>query len=492
MLTTMKSKEFEIHRDNYILISDFIKDSAFSMPCGGKGTCHKCKVIAMGDLTPLTDEECKALSSEELKRGTRLACRTGIKNGKVILTDNFKLKVLTEGSTVGIEVSDKKSVAVDIGTTTVIGYLWDGEKISKTVSEANCLLPYGADVISRIEYSVNNSFCEMHLKLLEQVNRIIDELSYEDVKTVVTGNTVMLSIYSGVEIESMGKYPYTPKELFGKEMTVPGKKVYLPKCISAFIGADIYCGLIASGIYNKERAVLIDIGTNGEIVLKNKEKFICTSAAAGPAFEGAGLSCGMGAYEGAVSKVYAQGTNLRYKTIGKTKPTGICGSGIIDCISQLKIYNVLSDEGIINKEGHPFTHLIYEVDGEKRIYLSDYDIYITQKDIYNILLAKSAILSSLETVIEEEQLDYNEIECVYLSGGFANYMDIESAVEIGLIPSALKEKIKIIGNGAGMGALMLSQNPESKLKDAEFNIIELNNSSVFNEKFIINLNIKKV
>jgi uncharacterized 2Fe-2S/4Fe-4S cluster protein (DUF4445 family) len=302
----------------------------------------------------------------------------------------------------------------------------------------------------------------------------------------------MLSIYSGIEIESMGKYPYTPKELFGKEMTVLGKKVYLPKCISAFVGADIYCGLIASGIYNNERAILIDIGTNGEIVLKNKDEYVCTSAAAGPAFEGAGLNCGMGAFEGAISKVYAQGTNLKYKTINKSTPTGICGSGVIDLVAQLRVYNAISEDGIIKEEGHPFTHLIKDVDGEKRIYLSDCDIYITQKDIYNILLAKSAILTTLEILINEANVDYSDIECVYLSGGFANYMDKESAVEIGLIPEKLKNKIKIIGNGAGIGAIMISENSDDKLKDAQFHVIELNDSLVFEDKFIKNINIKKV
>ena len=469
-----KGKTFFAEKGQVLVHALIQNGDATDHPCGGKGICKRCTVKVNGK--------------------PQLSCKYIVETDIVVEDMGEKEVFSFIGAEETGEVTENMCFCLDIGTTTMALALvsLDNKSVVKTVAATNPQRIFSADVISRIEYSVNNSFCEMHLKLLEQINRIIAELSEEDVKTVVTGNTVMLSIYLGVEIESMGKYPYTPKELFGKEMTVSDKKVYLPRCISAFIGADIYCGLIASGIYNKERAVLIDIGTNGEIVLKNKEKFICTSAAAGPAFEGAGLSCGMGAYEGAVSKVYAQGTNLRYKTIGKAKPTGICGSGIIDFISQLKIYNVLSEEGIINKEGHPFTHLIYEVDGEKRIYLSDCDIYITQKDIYNILLAKSAILSSLETVIEEEQLDYNHIECVYLSGGFANYMDIESAVKIGLIPFELKEKIEIIGNGAGMGALILSQNLKVKIKDAEFNVIELNNSSHFNEKFIKNLNIKKV
>lgn len=478
--------ECELHINDYALVSDLIKDGAFSMPCGGKGTCLKCKVRIKGDTLPLTAVEEKALSDKEKKEGIRLACQAEIKSGEIILTDNFVSSGITKGS---FDIKGgKKGLAVDIGTTTIAAYYYDGEEI-KSLSEGNILASYGADVMSRIEYFISNPDNEMHNALVNQVDRIIEALCKENTDITVTGNTVMLHIYVGYPISSMGSYPYTPKSLFGKEVIIKGKKIYIPQCISAFAGADLSCAILASSIYNKERAILIDLGTNGEIALKSKDKIICTAVAAGPAFEGAGITNGIGAVKGAVSKVFAQGTNLKFRTIDNSEPVGICGSGIVDFLAELKRYNAVDENGIIKEEGHPFVHLITEEKGERRIYLSGSDIFITQEDIRKFQLAKSAVVSGINTLMKNEELSYSEIECFYIAGGFGSFINIKNACFVGLIPNELSGRALSIGNAAGMGALMISCGAEVKNEVGEYTFTDLANDSCFQEEFIKNINL---
>jgi len=482
-----KYNKCELHNDDYALVSDLIKGSAFSMPCGGKGTCLKCKVKIKGECLPLTSVEENALSDKEKKDGIRLACQAEIKSGEIILTDNFVTSGITQGelSKKGV----KKGIAVDIGTTTIAAYFYDGHKITAQYSEGNILATYGADVMSRIEYYIKNPTDEMHCALVNQVDRIIEKLWQDDTGITVTGNTVMLSIYAGCSISGMGSYPYIPESLFGKEVTIKGKSIYLPKCISAFAGADLSCAILASGICDKERAILIDLGTNGEIALKNKDRIICTSVAAGPAFEGVGIAKGIGAVKGAVSKVFAQGTNLKFKTIDNNEPVGICGSGAIDFLAELKRYNAIDENGVVKEEGHPFEHLVVKTKGEKRIYLSGSEIYITQDDIRKLQLAKSAVISGIKALMENEGLSFNEIESLYIAGGFGSFINIKNSCFIGLIPRELEDCAESIGNAAGTGALMISSRAASEKEVTNCSFLDLANDSCFNNEFIKNINL---
>ena len=312
--------------------------------------------------------------------------------------------------------------------------------------------------MSRIEYSMKNMVKEMTEIITEQIEEITDFLFKEDADIVITGNTAMLNILAGEDVSSMGIYPYTPPSIFGKTITIKNREVYILKCISAFAGADLLCGIIASGMNKDKKALFIDIGTNGEIALKYNNEKICTSSPAGPAFEGAGLTMGMPAKEGAVSKVFAQGINLRYKTVGNKKAQGICGSGIIDFIAELKRYNAIDSFGNIKKEGHPFCHLIKSEDNETRIYLSDCEVYITDKDIRNIQLAKSAISSAVNTLLYNKEL--KEINTVYIAGNFGNFINIKNACFLNLIPKELEDKVKLIGNAALKGAIITVLNKE--------------------------------
>lgn len=481
------NEERELHINKYTLISELIRESAFSMPCGGKGTCLKCKVKAEGDISPLSELEEKALSVKEKADGIRLACQAKIKSGKIILTDNFMKKTAVNGEI--LIGKGKKGIAVDIGTTTVAAYYYNGEYIERELSEKNKLASFGADVMSRIGYATENPQSKMHDILSEQIESLIKSLVGGDSDIVITGNTVMLSIYSGEDISKMGLYPYTPKTLFGEYRHIKGREVYIPRCISAFAGADLACAALASGIYNKERALLIDIGTNGEILLKNGERIICTSVSAGPSFEGVGLKCGMSAADGVITKVFAQGTNLKFRTMNGKSPVGICGSGIIDLLAVLKKHKAAYENGIISDSSHPFTHLIYNKGKEKEIYLSGCDISVTQSDIRNIQLAKSAVISGIKTLLYEEKLSYEDIDALYISGSFGNFIDIENAAYIKLIPEELTDKVKLIGNGAGLGALMLAVGTAEEKDVSLYEYKDLSENGYFMSEFIENINL---
>lgn len=496
MIKIISSDNIEkVHTDIYTPVSELIRNSNFSMPCGGKGSCLKCKVILKGDVSGLSQLEKSALSHKEIENGVRLACQAEIKSGEIILGKNFISHGITDGillKPLAKKIKEDYAVAVDIGTTTIAAYLYDvnENKLINKLSEGNVLAPYGMDVMSRIEYAVKNSVSDMSRALSEQIERIIDSLlKNKTARVVVTGNTVMLNIYAGNPVGSMGVYPYTPESLFGEDRNILGRDVYIPKCISAFLGADLACAIISSEICKNKKAMLIDIGTNGEIALKNKDEIICTSVAAGPAFEGAGIKMGAGAIEGAVSKVFAQGTNLKYKTIENREPIGICGTGIIDFIAVLKRYGALTTNGALKKSGHPFTHLIEEKDSEVRVYLSGSNIYITEDDIRSVMLAKSAVISGMKALKESENISFDEMEALYIAGGFGNYLDINNSVEIGLIPDELKDKVIYIGNGAGMGALNICIDPEAEKDTGNYKNLSLSESLIFSEEFIKNLSL---
>lgn len=458
---TVKTESGEIRKEfnNEILLSDALEVMGVVQfkPCGGKGTCGKCKVVLNGIET--------------------LACHTRVRSDAVVsyIANTENIHGITEGCFSHFDfsplVNDGYSLVVDIGTTTIAGYLYkfpEGKCI-KARALINAQAEFGADVISRIDYCNRNGIDKLYKKVNEQIKELADNKKIE--KYVITGNTTMLHFLTGKNPKGIAAYPFLAESLFGEWYD----NIYIPKCISAYVGADITMAVLASGMMEKSVALLVDIGTNGEMVLWNNNELICCSAAAGPALEGAGISQGMLASDGAINRVFVENGNLKYTTINNTEPKGICGTGLIDAIA------CMLELGVVDESGYM----------ENNFEIGDSGVYITPADIRQVQLAKSAIRSGIDTLVYECKIKYEDIETFYIAGGFGSYIDKNNAAKIGLIPTEVTDKVKILGNAAGSGAAMLLQSKnciEKSNKIAEnAEIIELSLNDCFMEKYIKNM-----
>ncbi len=446
----------------------------FAHPCAGKGICGKCVVRATGNLSAPDETEKKHLSTSHLNGGQRLACRTKIHGDCVI--DCRKGESDIYGITEGVFSDfnrlpltgerDCYGAAVDIGTTTVAIYIFKLPECASVYSNCkkNRQTAYGADVISRIEYSMKNGHGALTQTIVAQIEEMIAESGYKPEYFVVTGNTVMLHLLCGIDPSSMGQAPYTPTSLFGYEKN----NTYLPECISAFVGADITCAVVASGMLNKNHSLLIDIGTNGEIVYNDNGRLLCCSTAAGPALEGAGISQGMPATSGAINKVYTADGKLEFTTIGGAEPVGICGSGIVDAVA------CLLETGYIDESGYI----------EEKVEIANSGVFITPEDIRAVQLAKAAIRAGIETVCNNTQ----NISAIYLAGGFGSYLDIKNCIRTGLLPENAFGKTVALGNAAGTGASMLLMSREclekAKIIAEKSETADLATSSEFFDNYV--------
>ncbi len=472
-----------------ILLSEAIRSLglSFSMPCGGKHTCGKCKVTAAGQLSEMTAEERRLLSPAELDANIRLACfayATG--DAEITLAGQKAESILTDGALEGfplLPLSEGYGVAVDIGTTTVVAYLYRTDRATpcQTVSRHNEQARFGADVISRIGYCNENGVSAPRDAIVTQLNEQLaalcraEGISMDMLRSaVITGNTTMLHLLYGLDPRGIAVSPFTPESLFGEYLS-PDRlglklpqdcRLYVPRAVSAYVGADITCAVLASGMTRKpENSLLVDIGTNGEMALYANGQFKCCSTAAGPAFEGAGIQQGMAALTGAINKVWEENGILRYTTIGGEKAAGICGSGIIDAVAAALRCGLIDETGRIQEDCQAYAGCIDDGD-TLGIKLGESDVILTQADIRQIQLAKAAIRAGIDTLLEECHISAEELDVCYLAGGFGSYIDKQSAAEIGLIPPAISDRVKVIGNGAGMGAAACLLSSE-KLRESE-------------------------
>ncbi len=370
-------------------------------------------------------------------------------------------------------------VAVDVGTTTVVAHLLDLSKSETVDIEAtyNSQIKYGDDYIQRIIYAEQNDAMEvMQEGITEDINQLIstlikrNNLSIHDVNAVVcAGNTVMTHFLLGLDPTNIRKEPYLSSANLVPPMRASevGIKInnhgllYTLPCVGAYVGGDISSGVLAVRQDEAEvLSLLIDIGTNGEIVLGSKDWMMCCSASAGPSFEGSGISCGMRAAKGAIEKVSITSTfDVICKTIGDAPASGICGSGLLDCLANLVRSVVIDRTGNFQKginterlrktdNGYEFVLVSKEKTSTKR------DVVITQADIQNVIRSKAAIYSGISTLVESMGMGMNDIEQLYLAGGFGNYLDIRSAITIGMLPDVPVTKVQFVGNSSVIGAKM--------------------------------------
>ena len=459
-LETLKGKQ----------LKGLLADAGFeaSYPCGGVGRCGKCKVrFTEGAPYPNTLDK-SFLSEKEIAQGVRLLCRCSLETDCKVCIDGVEsseedIVAETAKSSFSEKKYDRYGIAVDIGTTTIaaalVGVSLDGEKeIIDTAGGINHQRRVGADVISRIAYasglgSVGNKekLDELRELVLDDISALIEKLgkraSGDLAAIVVTGNTTMLHIFRGLDIEGLGKYPYKPVDNCVYETEMFGTKLVTMPGISAFVGADIVSGIYYSDIINKKnrKELLLDLGTNGEMAFFDGKNLKVTSTAAGPVFEGGGISCGTASVPGAICRVYIDGSRdngffTKISTIGGRAPIGLCGTGIMEAVSEL-VRN-----GIADKSGL----LADEFFDEGFALTDDAELTVTQQDIRMIQLAKGAVYTGLKELVGDDAPDK-----VYVAGGFGTNLNYDRIRDIRLFPDSFAGKAESIGNSALKGAVKL-------------------------------------
>lgn len=425
------SNLLEVLRENHL---------APDAPCGGNGVCGKCKVKVNGEKV--------------------LSCNYRIHSDITVeLPQKAKTEVLTTGVDISVGVDPVRPgylVAFDIGTTTVVCFLLspDGKEIA-VESMLNPQQPYGADVVSRIQRAmkvdrealtevIRKGMTTLILRCCEKA-----EISPREISVVsIVANPCMQQLFMGLDVSNLAAVPFAP--VITKADIVEAKD-YLPVCenaallivpdISGYVGADTMGCVLSTRLYEADDTVLmVDIGTNGEMVLSHKDRMVACSTAAGPALEGANIQFGMRGSAGAIDHVTADGCSV----IGDVEAVGICGSGLIDAVA------VMLDNGILNKRGRVQTE-------DHNYYLTE-NVYLTQEDIRQVQMAKGAIAAGIHLMVEYLGITVGDIDRCILAGAFGSFMDPESACRIGLLPEELRGKIKAAGNIAGSGSKMLAVN----------------------------------
>lgn len=393
--------------------------------------------------------------------------------------------------------------AFDIGTTTVVGYLINltTGKVCAVASTMNPQVQFGADVIMRANYALEHGTKELSSCIQTAINKLIGQLTKEAeiernliYQVIIAGNSCMHHLFLGISPASLVHAPYNPAvsqmlDLKASDFSLSihpnGRLIMLPD-IAGFVGADtIGCLLCTRPDLKEEITLTIDIGTNGEMVLGNEERLVTCSTAAGPAFEGAKIECGMRGAAGAVDHVHFENGDWKYTTIENEKPLGLCGSGLIDLTAELLKNHLIDSSGKFIQSKSSFT--LIEPDESRNFN----GVYLTQKDIREVQLAKAAIAAGIESLEQELGITEDQISKVYIAGAFGNYMNPQSACEIGMIPFHLKDKIVPVGNAAGEGAKIALINEEELLYAdklaKKISFVELAASEDFQDCFVDNL-----
>ncbi|QGT99012.1 hypothetical protein SYNTR_0419 [Candidatus Syntrophocurvum alkaliphilum] len=405
-------------------------------------------------------------------------------------------------------------LAIDIGSTTISGALINlenGELVGlKNVT--NMQRVYGEDILSRVAYSTIDQSNKDRLQklLINNINSLIDSFqknvcAQNIYKVVVVGNPVMLHFLSGLDVSGFGSSPFVgviadefvlKANSIGLNVNEMANMILLPQ-LGGFVGADTTACMLNLPYNSNSNFLLIDIGTNGEIVLCKNRELWATSAAAGPAFEGGSLKCGTRAIQGSIDRVFLQDRKFRFNVIGNTLAKGICGSGVIDLIACLRQVDCLDENGVIKNNIKTYFDVLDEnnyneiviINGESTY--NGYPIIFTQEDIRQVQLAKAAIRSAVEVLMTVAKLDYKDLDNIYLAGAFGSFIDPENAIKIGLLPNVAKNKIKNIGNAALDGAILalINKGIKEKAKDLKniTKIIDLANTDNFNDIYIKNI-----
>jgi uncharacterized 2Fe-2S/4Fe-4S cluster protein (DUF4445 family) len=450
-----------------------------SAPCGGRGRCGKCRVRVLegeGLLVPPSPGEESFLSPEELAGGWRLSCLATFAGAGPLRLElpGESIRVPLESLSPGfrprppggaLEVERPLRLAVDLGTTTIVGHLidpWRGLSYG-SAAQGNRQRAWGSDVVSRIEAAKEPAaLASLRDSAISQIGSILEELcarsglaSSSVGEVAVAGNTVMLHLLLGCDPSGLGRLPFTPVFLEERRVDAaaaglplpPGSVLALMPGISSFVGADLTAGILATRLFEaREPELLIDIGTNGEIVLSSPGGMYCTATAAGPAFEGAQIECGSPSVPGAIDHAGWDEGGFWFSTIEGEAPVGVCGSGLLDILAALRLRGLMDETGRLDLEederGIPRFHL----DSER-------GISVSQNDVRQIQLAKGAIAAGIRVLCLKAGVALAEVARVHLAGGFGSFLDPRSALAIGLLPAEFRGKIVAAGNTSLKGVL---------------------------------------
>ena len=431
-------------------------------PCAGRGVCRKCTVNVNGS--------------------EALSCQYRIhSDAEVILPEQGEIESVTGGETLAVQ-TENVCFALDIGTTTLALALvaTDEERIVNVITRTNPQVSFGADVISRIDHCRKNTAEPLCKAVIGAVNEMVSAFALSEPKDLfVAGNATMLHLFFNVDCSSIGAAPYTPvflesKTETGVNMGLHGVRnvISLPN-ISSFVGADLVAGLNyvrmpADGKYS----LLVDLGTNAEVVLFSKTDIFCTAAAAGPCFEGANIAQGMPATDGAITSFSLDGGVPTVKTVGNVSAVGICGTGLIDMIAELLRHGHIDETGFMEEES-------YEVAP---------GVFLEQGDVRQFQLAKSAVYSAVMSLLKIKNICPADVEKLYIAGGFSAKINVPNAVSCGLLPEELESRCEVLHNSSLHGTVRFAceQNDLSAFtKKARY--VDLANNADFSQMFIENM-----
>jgi len=445
-------KTVQVNRNTPLI--DVLHEFGVEFPCGGKGTCGSCKVKLLDGELHIDKLQQKKLDKLKLGNKWRLACYCKAETDITLEITQFENIILADSSNFVFQPKKGFGVAVDLGTTTIVAQLVNLENghVLDSFAELNPQAKFGGDLISRIQHCLDGKQEELQKLVRQKIGEMISLMlqihPVEVAQMALVGNTVMHHIFSGLTVDSLSFYPFHSAHLgtqkfisseLGWDLSGKTEIRFYPS-IGSFVGSDILAGIAATRMAESERySVLIDLGTNGEIVIGNRNRIVCASTAAGPAFEGAKISQGMRATTGAISSVGVENNDLTIHVIGNVEAKGICGSGLIDIIAVLLNREEIGIFGEINS-------------GEQSVRLTE-KVSVTQMDIREFQLAKAAIATGVQVLLNQFQISYADIEHVYIAGGFGNFLNIGNVIRTGLIECEA-EKIVKFGNTALIGAKM--------------------------------------
>jgi len=418
-----------------VSLKDVLWDFGVEFPCGGEGLCRGCLVKIINGNLELNDVQRRKLSEQEIQDGLRMACQCRVFEPVTLELIQFETAILGDETGIQAKYVGGLGVAIDLGTTTLVVQLLDmrNGNILGVRSALNPQAQHGADIMSRIDFALNKSgAATLRNLILKKLGAMIGELLTESdlplKKIVIVGNTAMHHLFNGIDVLPLSRFPFQPEqdgEFVWKASDLKWNfrsnpdVIFLP-CLGGFVGSDLLAGIITVGMSESEEMIgLIDLGTNGEVVIGNKRRILCSSTAAGPAFEGAKISQGMRASTGAISKVTIRDKQLAYEIIGNGLPKGICGSGLVDAVAcGLQLGRIASSGRLL--DSRKILELIPPVS-------------ITQNDIRELQLAKAAIAAGVEILLKQLSLQKSDLHEVHIAGAFGNYINLSSARRIGLL-----------------------------------------------------------
>lgn len=445
-------KVFETNEGTPLI--DILHEYGVEFPCGGKGTCGRCRVKVLEGKIETDASHRNKLQHLGLAEEWRLACLSSCTENLVLEVGQYEVIIQADETPFDFTPLSGLGIAFDLGTTTLVGQLLDlsNGRILAVETDMNPQKVYGSDLVSRLEAALKGKGEEMTQIIREKIGAMTwkmmkgRDLPLE--RMVIVGNSVMQHFFCGHDIRPLSFFPFesphlkrmtlSPEEL-GWDLKIKQQVDFYPS-IGSFVGSDILAGILATGMHRKDSfTALIDLGTNGEIVIGNKDRLLCASTAAGPAFEGAKISQGMQATTGAISSIEAGGEGWNCSVIGNVPSRGICGSGLFDAIA------LFLDKGLIGEFGEI-------VSGEQEIAL-DSTVSLSQKDIQEFQLGKAAISAGFEILLRKLGIGTEAISDVYIAGGFGNYLNLKNVIRVGMhhFPEEVLHKL---GNSALIGAKM--------------------------------------